>query len=276
MKSALWILLIALLVLAIAGCPRQKPTAEGAKLETRPPVNQAAQPGTQTATPPGTEQTQGAQTPTPTGQTAGAGGATGADAGRTTPPAATPPATGQATPPTPPVEGQPTMTVVLETTKGNIELGIHRDWSPLGADHFIELVKAGFYDGAPWFRVMEGFVAQCGVAADPKMNTTWMDKTIADEPLVQGNKLGYVAFGKTGMPNSRSTHFFINLADNSASLDRQGFSCFAQVTSGMDVAQKLFRCVYNDQAGLAAPGGLEKFKAMFPQGDYIKKAYVKP
>jgi peptidyl-prolyl cis-trans isomerase A (cyclophilin A) len=167
------------------------------------------------------------------------------------------------------------MTVVLETTKGNIELGIHKEWAPLGTDHFLELVKAGFYDGAPWFRVMEGFVAQCGVSADPKMNTLWLEKTIQDEPVKQGNKLGYVAFGKTGAPNSRSTHIFINLADNSAGLDPQGFACFAVVTSGMDVAQKLFRCEYGDQGGLALPGGIDKFKAMFPQADYIKKAYIK-
>lgn len=214
-----------------------------------------------------------------------------ATGGETTPPAATPPATppttgidsgGKLPPPTPPAAGQPTMTVVLETTKGNIELGIHKEWAPLGADHFIELVKAGFYDGAPWFRVMEGFVAQCGISANPKLNLEWGKKTIPGEPLVQGNQVGYVAFGMSGLPdgttdtNSRSTHIFINLADNSRGLDPQGFACFAQVTSGMDVAQKLFRCQYPDQGGLAAQGGLEKFKAMFPQADYIMKAYVKP
>ena len=167
------------------------------------------------------------------------------------------------------------MIIVLETTKGDIELTMHPEWAPIGAAHFTELVNAGFYDGAPWFRVIYGFVAQCGIAADPALNEKWDDKTILDEPVIQGNDTGYVAFGKTGAPNSRSTHIFINLADNRAGLDKQGFACFAQVTSGMDLAQKLFRAEYNDQGGLAAPGGLARFQAMFPKADYIKRAYVK-
>jgi len=167
-----------------------------------------------------------------------------------------------------------TTKVVFETTKGKIVMEVHPEWAPIGAAHFLELVNAKFYDGAPWFRVIEGFVAQCGVAKDPAMNTAWMDKTILDEPVVQGNAPGFVAFGKSGAPNSRSTHIFINYGDNSASLDPQGFSCFAKVVEGMDVALKLTRCEYGDQAGLAGPGGIDAFKKMFPEADFITKAYV--
>ena len=175
----------------------------------------------------------------------------------------------------PPAQGE-TMTtrVVLETTKGDIVLEVHPDWSPIGAAHFIELVNAGFYDGAPWFRVLDGFVAQCGIAADPALNEEWSDETIKDEPVVQGNKPGFVAFGKSGLPDSRSTHIFINYGDNSYGLDGQGFSCFAEVVEGMDVAKKLYRAEYNDQGGLAGPGGMERFRQKFPQADYINKAHV--
>ena len=165
--------------------------------------------------------------------------------------------------------------VVLETTKGNIVLKLHPEWSPKGVAHFKELLAAKFYDGAPWFRVIDGFVAQCGVSADPALNTEWMEKNIDDEPLVQGNKRGFVAYGKSSAPNSRSTHFFINYKDNSGSLDPQGFACFAEVVEGMDIADKLTRCEYGDQGGLAGPGGLDKFKTQYPDADYIKKAYLK-
>jgi cyclophilin family peptidyl-prolyl cis-trans isomerase len=172
---------------------------------------------------------------------------------------------------------QPTapVLVVFETTKGELDIEVHPEWSPLGAAHFLELVKAGYYDGAPWFRVVDRFVAQCGIAADPKLNEEWGEKTIKDEPVVRGNQPGFVAFGKTGEPNSRSTHIYINLVDNSERLDKQGFACFARVARGMDVAQKLCRCEYDDQWGLMQEGGLDKFKAQFPEGDYIVKAYVK-
>ena len=172
-------------------------------------------------------------------------------------------------------ESSKTMYIALfSTTKGDFTLGIHPEWSPGGAKHFIELVESGFYDGAPWFRVIDGFVAQCGVSADPAMNEQWGMQTIQDEPVVQGNKRGFVAFGQSAMPNSRSTHFFINLVDNSGGLDPQGFACFAEVIDGMDVVDSLARVEYADQGGLAAPGGLEKFKTQFPDADYIKVAKV--
>jgi cyclophilin family peptidyl-prolyl cis-trans isomerase len=168
-----------------------------------------------------------------------------------------------------------TITVVFETTKGDIVLEVHPSWSPLGAAHFIELVEAGFYDGAPWFRVIPGFVAQCGVAADPALNVTWGEETILDEPVRQGNLPGYVAFGKSAMPNSRSTHIFINYIDNSGALDSQGFSCFAQVVEGFDNARELFPCEFGDQAGLGAAGGLDRFRQAYPNADYITRAYLR-
>jgi cyclophilin family peptidyl-prolyl cis-trans isomerase len=164
--------------------------------------------------------------------------------------------------------------VVLETTKGDIVLAVHGDWSPLGAAHFLELVKLGFYDGAPWFRVIDGFVAQCGIAADPTLNREWGEATIKDDPVVQGNQRGRLSFGKTGMPHSRSTHFYINYRDNSGGLDPQGFSAFAEVVEGMDVADSLARCEYNDQGRLKEEGGLADFKQRFPNADYITRAYV--
>lgn len=164
--------------------------------------------------------------------------------------------------------------VVFETTKGDMVLEVHPEWSPLGAARFIELVNAGFYDGAPWFRVIDRFVAQCGISADPALNKEWDGKTIHDDPVVHGNHPGCVAFGKTSAPHSRSTHIFVNLVDNSSRLDYMGFACFARVSQGMEVAQQLTRCEYDDQYGLMQDGGLAKFKRMFPAADYIKRAYV--
>ena len=112
-----------------------------------------------------------------------------------------------------------------------------------------------------------------GIAADPALNKQYADATIKDDPVVQGNSRGRLSFGKTGAPHSRSTHFFINYRDNRG-LDPQGFSAFAEVVEGMDVADKLARCEYDDQHRLQGPGGLDDFKRRFPQADYIVKAYV--
>lgn len=180
--------------------------------------------------------------------------------------------------PAEPAKEDPNVTkVVFETSKGDIVMAVHSDWAPIGAQHFLDLVQGNYYNGAPWFRVIPGFVAQCGIAADPAMTKKWQDQTIQDEPVKQGNKRGFVSFGKSGAPNSRSTHIFINYADNGSSgprLDSQGFSAFAEVVEGMDVADKLFPAEFQDQQALSE-GGIEAFKKMFPQGDTIIRAYVK-
>jgi peptidyl-prolyl cis-trans isomerase A (cyclophilin A) len=175
--------------------------------------------------------------------------------------------------------------VVLETTKGNIVLAVHPEWAPNGAAQFLDLVRLGFYDGAPWFRVIDRmdpnnpdapatpFVAQCGIAADPELNKQWGEANIQDDPVVMGNTRGRIAYGKTDEPNSRSTHIYINFGDNSR-LDAKGFAAFAEVVEGMDVADSLYKCEFEDQDALAAPGGMAAFKAMFPEADYIVRAYV--
>ncbi|MEZ5338677.1 MAG: peptidylprolyl isomerase [bacterium] len=164
--------------------------------------------------------------------------------------------------------------VVLETSSGEIVLEVLEDWSPLGSEHFLELVQAGFYDGAPWFRVIDNFVAQCGISANPEHNQGIGARTVKDEPLVEGNKRGYISFGRTGAPNSRSSHIFVNFKDNHF-LDAQGFPAFARIKEGMEVADSLHRCEYDDQYGLQQPGGIDVFKDMFPEADYILKAYVR-
>lgn len=167
------------------------------------------------------------------------------------------------------------MQVVLETTRGDIVLNVREDWAPLGAAQFLRLVEAGYYDGAPWFRVIDGFVAQCGIAADPALTQEWQDNCIQDEPVVKGNLRGTLAFGQSSQPNSRSTHIFINYGDNSR-LDPMGFSAFAEVAEGMDVADSL-RVTGDSTVSQHELGsrGIEYFREVMPDGDLILRAYTK-
>ncbi|HWX23446.1 MAG TPA: peptidylprolyl isomerase [Vicinamibacteria bacterium] len=124
------------------------------------------------------------------------------------------------------------------TTKGDFVVEVHREWSPLGADRFYNLVRSGFFNDAPFFRVIKGFMAQFGLSAQPAVNKAWADANIHDEPVKQSNKRGYLTFAKSSLPNSRSTQIFINLVDN-AYLDGQGFTPFGTVVDGMDVVDKI-------------------------------------
>ena len=128
--------------------------------------------------------------------------------------------------------------VTFKTTAGDFVVKVVRAWAPLGADRFYNLVKHGFFTDAAFFRVVPGFVVQFGLNASPAVNAAWEKAYIKDDPVTQSNHTGFLTFATAG-PNTRTTQLFISLVEN-ARLDSMGFSAFGQVTSGIDVVQKIF------------------------------------
>jgi peptidyl-prolyl cis-trans isomerase A (cyclophilin A) len=162
----------------------------------------------------------------------------------------------------------------FDTSAGAIVIEVHRDWAPLAADRFYNLVKNGFFDNARFFRVVPNFMVQFGMNGDPAVTAAWQGATLKDEPTKESNKRGYVTFAKTGAPNSRGTQVFINFKDNGF-LDGQGFAPFGQVVSGMDVAEKI-TSQYGEspnQGRITAEGNAYLTKD-FPKLDFIKKATI--
>jgi homoserine O-acetyltransferase len=130
--------------------------------------------------------------------------------------------------------------VKVETTAGSFVIEAHRDWAPHGADRFYELVRAHYYDDSRFFRVVPGKWVQFGIAGNSAVAQRWRPRTIPDDPLLQHNTVGFVAFSNTG-PGTRSTQIFINLGDNSAQNDQEsGFAPFARIVAGMDVVERLY------------------------------------
>src|SRR5437763_13615738 len=80
--------------------------------------------------------------------------------------------------------------VDFDTSKGKVVVEVHRDWAPNGVDHFYTLVKTGFYDGSRFYRTIRNFVAQFGIAADPKTNALWQSASIPDDPAKEHNTPG--------------------------------------------------------------------------------------
>jgi peptidyl-prolyl cis-trans isomerase A (cyclophilin A) len=163
------------------------------------------------------------------------------------------------------------------TTKGDFVVHVTRAWAPNGADRFYNLVKHGFYNGASFFRYVDGFVVQFGLTGNPAVNKAWTDANIKDDPVKSSNKPGSVTFAMAG-PNTRTTQIFINLGDNSR-LDGMGFSAFGEVTSGMDVI-KSFYSGYADaptsHQGEITNEGKAYLDKNFPKLDSIKTATIVP
>src|SRR5262245_16150603 len=139
--------------------------------------------------------------------------------------------------------------VRLDTSRGAIVIAVHRDWAPLGADRFYELVTSGYYDDTRFFRVVKGQWAQFGINGDPRVATMWRSRTIPDDPNKASVVRGRVAFAFKD-PNGRTTQVYISLRDNTAQ-DAQGFAPFGEVVEGMDVADAL-----NSEYGEESGGGI--------------------
>ena len=163
--------------------------------------------------------------------------------------------------------------VTLETTRGEVVVEVFPGWAPKGAERFRELVEDGFYDGCRFFRVVPGFVVQFGINGDPAVHAKWNDK-IADDPVTQSNKRGTLTFATSG-PGSRTTQLFVNLGDNSSSLDGQGFSPFARVVSGMQYIDAI-TSEYGEspQQGAIEGEGNAYLEQNFPNLDYVKTATI--
>ena len=133
---------------------------------------------------------------------------------------------------------------------------------------------------------MPGFIVQFGMPPDPKVGAVWQHATIRDDPAKPGvhNTKGTVVFAAPGRRNPRTTQLFINLNDNTRSLDPQGFTPFGEVTDGMDVVLNLYSG-YGDGSDMGGHGptqgmisshGKPYLDKNFPKLDSIKIATVAP
>ena len=160
--------------------------------------------------------------------------------------------------------------VKFTTSVGEFTVHITRAWAPNGADRFYNLVKHHYYDGAAFYRVVPNFMAQWGFSAFPEVNKVWDAATIKDDPVKRSNTKGMLTYAQTGELNSRSTQLFISYRDNSY-LDKDRFAPFGEVTSGMDVVEKIYSG-YGEQPdqGKYAAQGKAYFDKNFPNATIIK------
>ena len=167
-----------------------------------------------------------------------------------------------------------TYKVNFEASNGAFVVEVHKDWAPIAADRFYNLVKNGFYDEVRFFRVVPNFMVQFGMSGDPALTKTFSSVSMKDEPSKQSNKRGYITFARTSAPNSRGTQVFINYKAN-AFLDDQGFAPFGEVVQGMDIVDKITSQYGEkpDQGQITASGNAY-LKKEFAKLDYIKSATI--
>ena len=145
--------------------------------------------------------------------------------------------------------------VKLFTNFGDITLELNAEKAPITVANFLQYVESGFYDGVIFHRVIKDFMIQGG-GFEPNMKQKSSKDEIkneADNGLANDNYT--VAMARTSIPDSASSQFFINIADNdflnytAPTSSGWGYCVFGKVVAGMDVVDKIKAVKTTSKAG---------------------------
>ncbi len=141
-------------------------------------------------------------------------------------------------PPSGALDTSKTYTARFKTEKGDIVVELYADRAPRTVENFVNLARAGFYDGTTFHRVIGGFMAQGG---DPTgTGTGGPGYQFGDEfdPSLRHDSAGTLSMANAG-PGTNGSQFFLTYGPT-PHLDNK-HSVFGQVVSGMDVVNKIAR-----------------------------------
>jgi cyclophilin family peptidyl-prolyl cis-trans isomerase len=123
---------------------------------------------------------------------------------------------------------------------------LYPDKAPITVKNFLDYVKAGYYNGTTFHRVIPGFMIQGG-----GLTADMQDKREGQKPPIKNesdnglkNDTGTIAMARTAAPDSATSQFFINVKDNAflnkeSAADKVGYAVFGKVVDGMDVVKKI-------------------------------------
>ncbi len=144
--------------------------------------------------------------------------------------------------------------VLIATSLGEIEVELDPAKAPISVKNFLEYVDSGYYDGTLFHRVIPGFMVQTGgfSAGMQEKKTRAPIKNEADNGLL--NERGTLAMARTGVVDSATSQFFINLTDNdflNHGARDFGYAVFGKVVRGMGVVDQIAKVPTTRRNGFA-------------------------
>jgi cyclophilin family peptidyl-prolyl cis-trans isomerase len=165
--------------------------------------------------------------------------------------------------------------VEIETVLGNIEINLYDNATPATVTNFLDYVNSGAFTQSIIHRSVPGFIIQGGgfvTDINAQVSAITTNPPVTNEP-VYSNVRGSIAMAKLGGdPNSATSQWFINLANNASNLDSQngGFTVFGEVTAGIDVVDAIEALPRYDFGSAFGELPLQKFSA----ADYANNVAV--
>ena len=133
--------------------------------------------------------------------------------------------------------------VKLETSMGNIVIELEKQAAPVSVKNFLGYVEAGFYDGAIFHRIIQGFMIQGGGFTQQMVKKETRDPIINEAKNGLSNEKGTIAMARTNDPDSATAQFFINHRNNDflnyVDESKAGYAVFGKVTEGMDIVDAI-------------------------------------
>ena len=144
--------------------------------------------------------------------------------------------------------------VSLKTTMGEIVLELDQEKAPVTVANFLQYVKSGFYKGTIFHRVIDGFMIQGG-GMDAQLKGRKTRPPIKNEGNNGLSNAAYtVAMAREDNPDSATSQFFINVADNFGldAINRvdAGHTVFGKVVKGQEVVDKIKGVLVDDVKGM--------------------------
>jgi cyclophilin family peptidyl-prolyl cis-trans isomerase len=132
----------------------------------------------------------------------------------------------------------PENTLIIETTKGRVVIALRPDLAPKHVERIKTLAREGFYDGIPFHRVIDGFMAQTGC---PKGTGTGGSNypNLKAEFNAEPHVRGVCSMARAQSPDSANSQFFICF-DDATFLDKK-YTVWGKVIEGMENVDKIKR-----------------------------------
>jgi cyclophilin family peptidyl-prolyl cis-trans isomerase len=153
-------------------------------------------------------------------------------------------------------KGNSPMKVKLTTSMGPIVIQLDKEKAPTSVDNFVKYVESGHYNGTVFHRVIDGFMVQGGgFTKDMKQKPT--SPPIKNEGANGLKNDNYtVAMARTGVRDSATSQFFINVKDNDflnysgESPQGWGYAVFGKVVEGKETVDKIRKVATGTAGGM--------------------------
>jgi peptidyl-prolyl cis-trans isomerase A (cyclophilin A)/peptidyl-prolyl cis-trans isomerase B (cyclophilin B) len=144
--------------------------------------------------------------------------------------------------------------VSLKTSMGEIVLELDQEKAPKTVENFLQYVKAGFYKGTIFHRVIDGFMIQGG-GMDAQLHGRPTRKPVKNESDNGLSNAAYtVSMAREGHPDTATSQFFINVVDNPGldfpNMNGSGYTVFGKVVKGKEVVDKIKAVIVDDVHGM--------------------------